>query len=68
MKAYKLRDKSNGLHYKGRGHWTQNGTLYTSKGHIKNSLKQVGHSLHDDYEWVTYDVTEVKREEICTTG
>lgn len=68
MKVYQLRDKDSGLLYKGSGYFSKKGTIYTSKGHIKNSIKQSWNSgyrrmpLKQNLEIVEFEMTEIKTE------
>jgi len=66
MKVYKLRCKVSGLFYAGKGYLSKDGKTYSSKGHIKNSVKQSGQYgrviPQKDFEIVTYELTEEKTE------
>lgn len=68
MKVYRLRRKSDGRFYKGKGYFDNGqGRIYTSKGHIKNSLKQATPAallMPGLLEIVTYDITEEKAEDL----
>lgn len=68
MKVYRLKRKSDGLFYKGKGYFDHGeGRVYTSKGHIKNSVKQAKRSLlfpTGQLEIVTYEMTEEKTEDL----
>lgn len=69
MKVYRLRRKSDKLFYKGKGYFDNGeGRIYSSKGHIKNSLKQADPSgiriPRSGVEIVTYEMTEEKKEDL----
>jgi len=63
MKIYRLRDKDTGKFYKGSGKFDTKGKIYTSIGHIKNSLGQTWGGKFPKstrYEIVTYELTEIE--------
>jgi hypothetical protein len=69
MKVYRLRDKNTQEFYIGKGIFRLGkGKIYTSKGHIKNSITQTYGSLQilknsgRDLEIIEYDMNELNTE------